>query len=83
VSRPNRLNGIEYVLVDASRRVERDALAVFLEDGTGAAIIQGHHDLQGPLRECPGIVGADHKVGELIDQIDLALQGVFLLNARS
>jgi len=66
------------VLIDSSRGEERDAFVVTGEDGPRASVGQGHHDLQRPLGQPPGIVRTDHELCELIDQVYSAFHEALL-----
>ena len=66
---PHRFDRIQRGLVDSTRSKERHLVVRVREDGSAAAVVEGHDDLERSLGQAPGVVGADHEVGKLINQV--------------
>jgi hypothetical protein len=72
---PDRLDGVEDLLVDPARGEQRDRVAVAREDGAAPTPVERHQDLQRPFGEDPGVIGADDEVREPVDQVYVTLHG--------
>ena len=66
---PHRLHRVERGLVDSARSEERHLVVRLREDRSAAAVVEGHHDLERPFGQTPGVIGADHEVSKLINQV--------------
>src|SRR5262249_34431108 len=70
VMRPDRLDGVENMLVNPTGCEERHPIFVTREHSTTPSVVERHHDVQCALGQPPRLVRADDELGQLIDEID-------------